>query len=97
MGADVPGTIAPCVKPIMWKSNRLPHYLYIERLFCGIVWNFLIILLSLHQKRNVVTIMKYPIGIQDFGEVRRDGYAYVDNIGINFSTDTKLIDDWQIA
>ena len=22
--------------------------------------------------------MKYPIGIQNFGEVRRDGYAYVD-------------------
>ena len=22
--------------------------------------------------------MKYPIGIQDFGEIRRNGYAYVD-------------------
>lgn len=23
--------------------------------------------------------MKYPIGIQNLGEVRRDGYAYVDS------------------
>ena len=26
--------------------------------------------------------MKYPIGIQDFGEVRRDGYAYVDKTAL---------------
>ena len=35
--------------------------------------------------------MKYPIGIQNFGEIRRDGYVYVDK------TETKLIDDWQVA
>ena len=69
--------------------------------------------------------MKYPIGIQNFAKIRREGYAYVDKtalmykmtsegeyyflsrprrfgkslllftIGINFSTDTKLIDDWK--
>ncbi len=27
---------------------------------------------------NRIDVMKYPIGIQNFGEVRRDGYAYVD-------------------
>ena len=74
--------------------------------------------------------MKYPIGIQNFEKIRREGYAYVDKtalmyktaavalqqieekgyaqpfasdprqlfkIGINFSTDTKLIDDWKIV
>ena len=28
--------------------------------------------------------MKYPIGIQDFGEVRRDGYAYVDKTALMY-------------
>ena len=28
--------------------------------------------------------MKYPIGIQNFGEVRRDGYAYVDKTALMY-------------
>jgi len=28
--------------------------------------------------------MKYPIGIQDFGEIRRDGYAYVDKTALMY-------------
>ena len=28
--------------------------------------------------------MKYPIGIQDFGEVRHDGYAYVDKTALMY-------------
>ncbi len=26
--------------------------------------------------------MRYPIGIQNFGEIRRDGYAYVDKTSL---------------
>ncbi|MBR0262969.1 MAG: ATP-binding protein [Prevotella sp.] len=29
-------------------------------------------------------VMKYPIGIQNFGEVRRDGYAYVDKTALMY-------------
>ena len=28
--------------------------------------------------------MKYPIGIQNFGEIRRDGYAYVDKTALMY-------------
>lgn len=28
--------------------------------------------------------MKYPIGIQDFGEIRRNGYAYVDKTALMY-------------
>ena len=28
--------------------------------------------------------MKYPIGIQDFGKIRRDGYAYVDKTALMY-------------
>ena len=28
--------------------------------------------------------MKYPIGIQNFGEVRRDGYVYVDKTALAY-------------
>ncbi|MBQ7442962.1 MAG: AAA family ATPase, partial [Bacteroidaceae bacterium] len=31
-----------------------------------------------------MSIMKYPIGIQNFGEVRRDGYAYVDKTALMY-------------
>ena len=35
--------------------------------------------------RKIVTaFMKYPIGIQNFGEVRRDGYAYVDKTALMY-------------
>ena len=30
--------------------------------------------------------MKYPIGIQNFGEVRHDGYAYVDKTALMYNT-----------
>lgn len=30
------------------------------------------------RKRHIFDNMKYPIGIQDFGELRRDGYVYID-------------------
>lgn len=33
--------------------------------------------------------MKYPIGIQDFGELRRGGFAYVDKTALMF----KMIDE----
>lgn len=26
--------------------------------------------------------MKYPIGIQNFGEIRRDGYVYIDKTAL---------------
>ena len=29
-------------------------------------------------------VTKYPIGIQNFGEVRRDGYAYVDKTDLMY-------------
>ena len=29
-------------------------------------------------------VMKYPIGIQNFGEIRRDGYAYVDKTALMY-------------
>ena len=32
----------------------------------------------------MLKIMKYPIGIQNFGEVRRDGYAYVDKTALMY-------------
>ena len=32
----------------------------------------------------MLEIMKYPIGIQNFGEVRRDGYAYVDKTALMY-------------
>ena len=47
--------------------------------------------------------MKYPIGIQNFGEIRRDGYVYVDKtalvykIGVNFDSKTRKIDEWKIV
>ena len=28
--------------------------------------------------------MKYPIGIKDFGKIRRDGYAYVDKTALMY-------------
>lgn len=28
--------------------------------------------------------MKYPIGIQNFGEIRRDGYVYVDKTALMY-------------
>ena len=34
--------------------------------------------------RIVIAFMKYPIGIQNFGEVRRDGYAYVDKTALMY-------------
>ncbi len=48
--------------------------------------------------------MKYPIGIQNFEKIRREGYARpfesdkrtLFKIGVNFSTATKLI-DWGIG
>ncbi|MBQ3631945.1 MAG: AAA family ATPase, partial [Prevotella sp.] len=33
--------------------------------------------------------MKYPIGIQNFGEVRRDGYAYVDKTALMYKMVTE--------
>ena len=50
--------------------------------------------------------MKYPIGIQNFGEVRRGGYVYVDKagdcrqlfkIGVSFSSETRRVNEWKIA
>ena len=32
----------------------------------------------------IIADMKYPIGIQNFGEVRRDGYAYVDKTALMY-------------
>ena len=29
-------------------------------------------------------VMRYPIGIQNFGEIRRDGYAYVDKTALMY-------------
>ena len=70
--------------------------------------------------------MKYPIGIQNFAKLRREGYVYVDKTALLwkmvsqgeyyflsrprrfgkslmlstieafFSTETKLIDDWEV-
>jgi hypothetical protein len=31
-----------------------------------------------------MAVRKYPIGIQNFGEVRRDGYAYVDKTALMY-------------
>ena len=33
--------------------------------------------------------MKYPIGIQSFGEIRRDGYVYVDKTALMY----KMVSD----
>ena len=33
--------------------------------------------------------MKYPLGIQNFGEVRRDGYAYVDKTALMYKMVTE--------
>jgi hypothetical protein len=37
--------------------------------------------------------MKSQIGIQNFDEVRRDGYAYVDKTALMYKMVSKLIDD----
>ena len=37
--------------------------------------------------RNI--LMKYPIGIQNFGEIRRDGYVYVDKTALMW----KMVDE----
>ncbi len=34
--------------------------------------------------QQIRKLMKYPIGIQDFGNVRRDGYAYVDKTALMY-------------
>jgi hypothetical protein len=34
-------------------------------------------------------MMKYPIGIQNFGEIRRDGYVYVDKTALMW----KMVDE----
>ena len=33
---------------------------------------------------NVVVFMKYPIGIQNFEKIRREGYAYVDKTALMY-------------
>jgi len=40
-----------------------------------------------------VAFMKSQIGIQNFDEVRRDGYAYVDKTALMYKMVSKLIDD----
>ena len=35
--------------------------------------------------------MKYPIGIQSFGEIRRDGYAYVDKTALMYKMGSDLM------
>lgn len=47
--------------------------------------------------------MLYPIGIQDFEKIRKDGFVYVDKtdlifkIGVRFSTENRCIDSWKLA
>lgn len=46
--------------------------------------------------------MLYPIGLQNFEDIRRKGYVYVDKtghifrLGVNFSTLTRRIDGWKV-
>ena len=52
---------------------------------------------------------KYPVGIQDFAKIRKEGYVYVDKTALmwrlidtgcyyfNFSTKTKQIDVWRVV
>lgn len=49
--------------------------------------------------------MRYPIGIQDFENIRRDGYVYVDKtesiyklfkVGANFSTQNRRLEGWKV-
>lgn len=52
--------------------------------------------------------MKYPIGVQDFGSLRMDGFVYVAKpfaldgrkiikIGANFSSETRHLTGWKIV
>ena len=47
--------------------------------------------------------MLYPISIQDFVKIRKDGYVYVDKkelvykIGVRFSTETRSIEEWKVG
>ena len=53
------------------------------------------------------SMMKYPIGVQNFERLRRDGYAYVDKtdlvfrrlyrIGISFNTGKRCVNECKIA
>lgn len=49
-----------------------------DRKFAGILYNFSGGIIVNEVKRDHMASMIYPIGIQDFGKLRRMGFAYVD-------------------
>ena len=41
--------------------------------------------------------MNYPIGIQTFEKIRTNDFAYVDKIGVYFSSEERGIKDWKVT
>ena len=41
--------------------------------------------------------MNYPIGIQTFEKIRTNDFAYVDKIGVCFSSEERGIKDWKVT
>ena len=64
------------------QFGRYPPYLYANNFYALFFCRFQINYVSL-QSRTALTIMepvkrKYPVGIQTFSEIIREGYLYVD-------------------